>query len=259
MRAIEKLDQIIISIFDKIKENKDSFDIEIFYEDYKKHKKDLYEYFDIEDEVSNLCNEKLSDIIYDAIDDDCDECILTMLINQFFQYLYNCGCYKIKKDGRKIVHKIEIEDDGYKSDMVFLALDTSLLNLDSFKTFFINDDNYQSPISLLYKIFPLMETFAEKYNRKESNEVLTKLSDEIIYLVNTYIDLEEDIKVINILNYQTTTQNYDFIINMHHVDADYYSEFSNETVMFIIPKNKHDHKFDAFVNPSESFYNEIVY
>ena len=148
--------------------------------------------------------------------------------------------------------KIEIEDDGYKSDLVFLALDSSLLNLDSFKTFFINDDNYQSPISLLYKIFPLMETFAEKYNRKESNEVLTKLSDEIIYLVNTYIDREEDIKIINILNYQTTTQNYDFIINMHHVDADYYSEFSNETVMFIIPKNKHDHKFDAFVNPSES-------
>ena len=92
----------------------------------------------------------------------------------------------------------------------------------------------------------------------QDNEVLTKLSDEIIYLVNTYI-YQEDIKVINILNYQTTTQNYDFIINMHHVDADYYSEFSNETVMFIIPKNKHKHKFDAFVNPSESFYNEIVY
>ena len=157
---------------------------------------------------------------------------------------------------RKIVHKIEIEDDGYKSDMVFLTLDSSLLNLDSFKTFFINDD--QSSLSFLYKIFPLMEAFAEKYNRKESNEVLTKLSDEIIYLVNTYI-YQEDIKVINILNYQTTTQNYDFIINLHHVDADYFSEFSNETIMFIIPKNKHDHKFDAFVNPSESFYNEIVY
>ena len=51
MRAVEKLDQIIISIFDKIKENKDSFDIELFYEDYKNHKKDLYEYFDIEDET----------------------------------------------------------------------------------------------------------------------------------------------------------------------------------------------------------------
>lgn len=256
MRAIEKLDQIIVSIFNMIKENKDSFDIEIFYEDYKNHKKDLYEYFDIEDEVSNLCSGKLSNIIYDAIDDDCDECILTMLMSQFFQYLYNSDCYKIKKDGRKIVHKIEIEDDGYKSDMVFLTLDSSLLNLDSFKTFFINDD--QSSLSFLYKIFPLMETFAEKYSKEESNEVLTKLSDEIIYLVNTYI-YQEDIKVINILNYQTTTQNYNFIINMHHVDADYYSEFSNETVMFIIPKNKHNHKFDAFVNPSESFYNEIVY
>ena len=259
MRAVEKLDQIIISIFDKIKENKDSFDIELFYEDYKKHKKDLYEYFNIEDEVSNLCDGKLSNIIYDAIDIDCDEYILTMLMNQFFQYLYNCGCYKIKKDGRKIVHKIEIEDDGYKSDMVFLTLDLSLLNLDSFKTFFINNDNYQSSISLLYKIFPLMETFAEKYSKEEPKEVLTKLSDEIIYLVNTYIDLEEDIKVINILNYQTTTQNYNFIINIHHIDADYYSEFSNETIMFIIPKKKYDHKFDAFVNPSESFYNEIVY
>lgn len=258
MRAVEKLDQIIISIFDMIKGSKDSFDIELFYEDYKNHKKDLYEYFDIEDEVSNLCTGKLSDIIYDAIDDDCDESIFTMLMSLFFQYLYNCHCYKIKKDGRKIVHKVEIEDDGYKSDMVFLALDSSLLNLDSFKTFFINDDDYQSSISLLYKIFPLMEAFAEKYSKEEPKEVLTKLSDEIIYLVNTYI-YQEDIQVINILNYQTTTQNYDFIINLHHVDADYFSEFSNETIMFIIPKNKHDHKFDAFVNPSESFYNEILY
>lgn len=256
MKAVEKLDQIIVSIFNMIKENKDSFDIELFYEDYKRHKKDLYEYFDIEDEVSNLCNGKLSDIIYDAIDDDCDECILTMLMSQFFQYLYNSDCYKIKKDGRKIVHKVEIEDDGYKSDMVFLALDSSLLNLNSFKTFFINDD--QSSLSFLYKIFPLMEAFAEKYNRKESNEILTKLSDEIIYLVNTYI-YQEDIQVINILNYQTTTQNYNFIINIQHIDTDDYSEFSNETIMFIIPKNKHDHKFDAFVNPSESFYNELSY
>ena len=259
MRAVEKLDQIIISIFDKIRENKDSFDIELFYEDYKKHKKDLYEYFVIEDAIANLCDDKLTDIIYDAIDNDCDECIVTILSNQFFQYFYNCNCYKIKKDGRKIVHKIEIEDDGCKSDLVFLTLDPSLLDLNKFKTTIFNVYDNHSPICLLYKIFVLSESFAEKYSKEEPKEVLTKLSDEIIYLVNTYIDLEEDVKVINMLNYQTTTQNYDFIINIHHIDADYYSEFSNETIMFIIPKKKYDHKFDAFVNPSESFYNEIVY
>lgn len=254
----ENLDGLFQMILNHIETHHNDYDIAVEYSYYKKNK-DPLENFD-----SNYCwsngDEQLDRVrtyiriaIYKAFqeaDRSFDDRVVYFLGREFMKFLKE-KVYKLKREGRKIYHKIVESDYRKDMDCVFMTLDSKKLNYKEFVKWFYNcEKQEQICIRTLYSILPILKLFAYKYNHNEDKKVLQQQADIIIDLHRRFnretYDEDEEYDIINAFSKEYVTKDEPFDIVVGELLGDSPDNaLMQKITLFVVPKK--ETKLDAWL------------